>query len=179
MSGNSDKVPTPVVAIVGRPNVGKSTLFNRITGRRKAIVKDQPGVTRDRHYGEAEWQGLRFLLVDTGGFDPKDRQGVMSAVRAQCLAAVEEADLIILLLDGRQGLSPDDSEIANLLRRSRKPVLHAVNKLDSRKQETLMHEFFALGVEQLFAVSAIHGRNVAELLDEMVTRVGSPQARRP
>ncbi len=158
----------PVVAIVGRPNVGKSTLFNRITGRRTSLVRNEPGVTRDRHYGRADWNGMDFLLIDTGGFDPVDEQGVMSAVRNQCLAAIEEADAIIFVLDVRQGLTGDDQTIADMLRRSDKPVLFAANKADSKDLEIHATEFYSLGAEEIFPVAAAQGRAVGDLLDALV-----------
>ncbi len=158
----------PVVAIVGRPNVGKSTLFNRILGKRASLVRDEPGVTRDRHYGRAEWSGWEFLLVDTGGFDPADESGVMAAVRRQVLAAIEEADVLLFLTDARQGPTPDDEEIVGLLRRTSKPVIWAVNKADGPELEAAATEFYALGADQVFPVAAASGRAVGDLLDGVV-----------
>jgi len=160
----------PVVALVGRPNVGKSTLFNRLVGRAEAITADEPGVTRDRHYGRAEWAGREFVLVDMGGLDLGARSGVEALVRVECEAAIAEADVIVLVLDGREGLLPDDGEVARRLLRSGKPTLAAVNKIDSRGQEALAAEFCELGFSTVF-VSAGHGRNVADLLDELLARL--------
>ncbi len=158
----------PIVCIVGRPNVGKSTLFNRIIGKRSALVENTPGVTRDRHYASMEHTGRRMLLVDTGGFDPGDKDTIFSAVREQCHIAIEEADVIIHVVDARQGLTPDDEEIASLLRKSGKIVLRAANKVDSKELDVMAHEFFALGADKVFPVSASHGLGVADLLDEVI-----------
>ena len=157
----------PVVAIVGRPNVGKSTLFNRLVGARRAIVDDAPGVTRDRVVASAVHAGRAFLCVDTGGFaaePPRDRATLAARVRAQTLAAVAEADCVVCVLDGPAGLAPEDRETVRLLRRSGKPVVYAVNKLDTPAREPLLHDFHALGIEPLLPVSAAHGRGVADLL---------------
>jgi len=170
----------PVICIVGRPNVGKSTVFNRIIRKRLALVENSPGVTRDRHYASAEHCGKPMLLVDTGGFDPKDKSGIMAAVRVQCRVAIEEADLIIHLMDARSGLTPDDVEIADLLRRSEKPVLWAANKVDSHDLEHLVNEFYVLGAERVFPVSGAHGLGVADLLDEVnfeIERTMGPETR--
>lgn len=172
----------PVICIVGRPNVGKSTVFNRIIGKRLALVENSPGVTRDRHYASAEHCGRRLLIVDTGGFDPKDKSGIMAAVRVQCRVAIEEADLIIHLMDARSGLSPDDVEIADLLRRSDKPVLWAANKVDTQDLEHLVNEFYVLGAERVFPVSGAHGLGVADLLDEVnfvIERTMGPETKVP
>ncbi len=158
----------PVVAIVGRPNVGKSTLFNRLVRARRAIVDDAPGVTRDRVVAPAEHDGRTFLCVDTGGFTaepPRDAAALGARVREQTLAAVAEADCVVCVLDGVAGLAPEDRETVRLLRRSGKPVVYAVNKLDTAGREPLVHDFQALGIEPLIAVSAAHGRGIAELLD--------------
>jgi GTP-binding protein len=157
----------PVVAIVGRPNVGKSTLFNRIIGRNLAIVEDMPGVTRDRNYAEAEWEGKRFLLVDTGGFDPETDDPMYTKMREQTTLAVEEADHIIFLMDGQQGLVPSDIEVSHRLRASGKPVIYAVNKVDGVRHETLLPDFYRLGIDALFPVSAKHGPGFSELMDEL------------
>ena len=158
----------PVLCLVGRPNVGKSTLFNRIIGKRLALVENSPGVTRDRHYAPADHLGRRFLLVDTGGFDPHDDSGVFSAVRKQCLAAIQEADLIVHVLDARSGATPDDADIVTMLRRSKKPVLWAASKVDTQAHEALASEFYELGIPEVFPVSGVHGLGVAELLDEAI-----------
>ena len=160
----------PVVAIVGRPNAGKSTLFNRLVGARRAIVDDAPGVTRDRVVAAAAHAGRAFLCVDTGGFTaepPRDRAALAARVRAQTLAAVAEADCVLCVLDGAAGLAPEDRETVRLLRRSGKPVVYAVNKLDTPGRDPLLHDFQALGVEPLLPVSAAHGRGVAELFDAL------------
>src|SRR5207244_1044025 len=158
----------PVVVLVGRPNVGKSTLFNRLVGARRAIVDDAPGVTRDRLVAPAAHAGRAFLCVDTGGFTaepPRDRAALAARVREQTLAAVAEADCLVCVLDRAAGLAPEDRETVGLLRRSGKPVVYAVNKLDTPRREPLVHDFQTLGVEPLVPVSAAHGRGVADLLD--------------
>jgi len=159
----------PIVAIVGRPNVGKSTLFNRILGRRKAVVLDTPGVTRDRNYGVAEWAGRSFLLIDTGGYDSAAARGVAALVREQCLLAIEEADAVVFMVDVQAGDNPADHEIAQLLRRSGKPVFLAVNKCDSQSRETEAADFYRLGLERLFPISAEHNRGVGDLLDAVTS----------
>ncbi|RCK81818.1 MAG: ribosome biogenesis GTPase Der [Candidatus Ozemobacter sibiricus] len=162
--------PLPTIAIVGRPNVGKSSLLNRIVGRRHAIVDPTPGVTRDRNYAEATWNGRRFNVVDTGGLDPDDHQPIQQAIRAQVEFALREADAILLTCDSRQGLYPDDRTILDLLRRScqGKPVYVVVNKIDNPLDDVSLAEFYALGVPRLFPVSALHGHGVADLLDVVV-----------
>jgi GTPase len=160
-------MPKPVVAIVGRPNVGKSTLFNRILGRNFAIVEDMPGVTRDRNYAEAEWDNKRFLLVDTGGFEPETEDPMYVKMRSQTTLAVEEADIIIFLLDGKQGLLPADIEVSHRLRASGKPVIYAVNKVDGAKHEGFIPDFYRLGIETLYPLSAQHGPGFSDLMDEL------------
>ena len=157
----------PVVAIVGRPNVGKSTLFNRILGRNFAIVEDMPGVTRDRNYAEAEWDNKRFLLVDTGGLEPDTDDPMYSMMQDQTTLAVEEADIIIFLLDGKQGLLPADIEVSHRLRASGKPVIYAVNKVDGAKHEGLITDFYRLGIDTLYPLSAQHGPGFSDLMDEL------------
>jgi GTP-binding protein len=157
----------PLIAIIGRPNVGKSTLFNRILGTRTAIVDDIPGVTRDRNYADGEHQGRPFRLVDTGGLDPTATDSMLSLIRQQSQLAIMEADILILLMDGRSGLTPADEELVDLLRRIEKPVFFAVNKIDTPKSESLLADFYRLGIETLYAVSAEHGTGVAELLDAL------------
>jgi GTP-binding protein len=161
----------PLVAIVGRPNVGKSTLFNRLVGRRTAIVLDTPGVTRDRNYGEASWRGRAFVVVDTGGFEPLAVEGIGAQVREQATLAIEEADLVILLLDGLSGCTPDDKELVEVLRQSGRPFLLVVNKIDGPKQEEGLLDFYALGVEPLYAVSAEHSRGVGDFLDALLEKI--------
>ncbi len=160
-----------IVAIVGRPNVGKSTLFNRILGQRKAIVEDFPGVTRDRNYAEVTRFDRPFTLIDTGGFEPVSEDRLLVQMREQSQLAVEEADLILFLVDGREGLTASDREVAQLLRRVDKPVLYVVNKIDGDRQEASVAEFYALGVEDLLSVSAEHGRGIGELIDAILEQL--------
>ncbi|HWO43801.1 MAG TPA: ribosome biogenesis GTPase Der [Candidatus Eisenbacteria bacterium] len=155
----------PAIALVGRPNVGKSTLFNRLIGQRKAIVHDLPGVTRDRNYGEAQWKGKRFRLIDTGGLVSDAGGKLEQTIQQQTRRAVEEADALLLMLDGKEGLNPNDREAADFLRRSGKPVFFAVNKIDSPRREDNLYEFYRLGESRLFAISAEHGLGVAELME--------------
>src|SRR5881296_1399958 len=155
------------VAIIGRPNVGKSTLFNRVLGRRQAIVKDFPGVTRDRHYVECEYRGRRFQLVDTGGLVPSTDEQMFSLIREQSRRAIAEADVLIFLMHGREGLTPLDQEITDLLRGVKKPVFVAINKIDTPKSDPLISDFYVLGMAPLYPLSAEHGTGVAELLDAL------------
>jgi GTPase len=159
---------SPVLAIVGRPNVGKSTLFNKLLGERKAIVDDSPGVTRDRNYGEAEWAGRKFQLIDTGGLDIDAEGGLEESIQKQSRLALREADVILFLFDGKGGLNPLDREAVGLLRKEDKPVLFAVNKIDSRQRADNLYEFYALGIDPLFSISAEHGLGISELMDEVV-----------
>jgi GTPase len=159
---------SPVLAIVGRPNVGKSTLFNKLLGERKAIVDDSPGVTRDRNYGEAEWAGRKFQLIDTGGLDTDAEGGLEESIQKQSRLALREADVILFLFDGKGGLNPLDREAVGLLRKEDKPVLFAVNKLDSRQRADNLYEFYALGIGPLFSISAEHGLGISDLMDEVV-----------
>ena len=162
----------PIVAIVGRPNVGKSTLFNRIVGRRRSIVADQPGVTRDRIYAEAELRGERVdrpvVLIDTGGFEPKSSDPIMQRMLDQTALAMDEADVVVFVVDGRAGLLPEDHEIARSLRKGGKKTIVAVNKIDGDRHEALSAEFHALGLEQIWSVSAAHGRGIADLQEQVV-----------
>ncbi len=160
-------MPKPVIAIVGRPNVGKSTLFNKIIGRNLAIIEDMPGVTRDRSYADAEWDGKSFLLVDTGGFEPEAIDPMYLKMREQTTLAVEEADFIIFLMDGQEGLLPADIEVAQRLRASGKPVLYVVNKVDGERHEGMLSEFYRLGIDRFHALSAKHGSGFADLMDEI------------
>jgi GTPase len=160
-----------LVAVVGRPNVGKSTLFNRIIGQRNAIVHDMPGVTRDRHYAEAEWAGKQFTLVDTGGFVPASDDIIETAIREQAQIAIEEADLVLFVVDGREGLLPQDSEIASILRKASKKVVLVVNKVDSENWEAALGEFFKLGLGEPIPTSALVGRRVGDLLDVLTQDV--------
>jgi len=161
-------VKKPVVAIIGRPNVGKSTLFNRILGKHIAIVEDIPGVTRDRNYAPATYSGRSFILIDTGGLEPEASDFILLQMRRQVEVAIEEADIILFLMDGREGLTPTDLDIADRLRRVGKPVFYAVNKIDTRKGEINLTDFYRLGVDKLYAISAEHGRNIDELLDDIL-----------
>jgi len=158
----------PIVAIVGRPNVGKSMLFNRITGSSVAVVDDEPGVTRDRNYREAEWVGRRFVVVDTGGMLPGEEEGIAAMVRAQAEAAIEEADAVILVVDRTTGPTAIDVEIAALLRRSPKPIVLVANKVDAGEHEADVPEFYTLGLGEPLPVSALHGRSVGDLLDRVI-----------
>lgn len=157
----------PVVAIVGRPNVGKSTLFNRLVGARKAIVDDWPGVTRDRNYAQAEWAGRKYLVVDTGGIESAADGKLEESVQAQSQLALVEADAVIFLLDGKAGLNPLDREVVNSLRKANKPVFFAVNKLDSQRRAENLFEFYALGLDSLYSISAEHGLGIPELLEDV------------
>lgn len=158
----------PLVAIIGRPNVGKSTLFNRLVGRREAIVEDKPGVTRDRLYGVASWEGRHFLIVDTGGVDPSLDTGIPKHIRSQAEVAIEEADLLLLVVDASEGPTSVDIEIAGHLRRSGKPVLVAANKADSPKREIAAAAMHELGLPEVHPVSAAHGRGVGDFCDALL-----------
>lgn len=161
----------PIVAILGRPNVGKSTLFNRLLGGRRAIVDDMPGVTRDRLYGELEWRGRRFVLVDTGGLEPS-ATGIMAQVRAQAEQAVSEADAILFLVDGKEGLTPADAEVGRLLRHAgSRPILLAVNKVDAASQTALAADFYRLGFDPVYPVSAEQGQGIGDLLDAVIAAI--------
>lgn len=157
-----------VVALIGRPNVGKSTLFNRILGEQRAIVHDISGVTRDRHYADAEWAGKRFTLIDTGGFIPKSNDLIERAIREQTAMAIEEADAVVLLVDAQTGPTPLDFEIAEVIRKYDKKVLLAANKVDGPKAEVTTAEFYRLGLGSPYPVSALTGRNVGDFLDRLV-----------
>jgi GTP-binding protein len=158
----------PIIAIVGRPNVGKSTLFNRIAGERKAIVFDEPGVTRDRNYAEVEWGDVHFTLIDTGGFEPVSKDRIFVLMAEQCQLAMDEADVILFVMDGKEGLTPSDQKIADILRRQEKPVFFVVNKVDGPQHEEKVYEFYGLGVEPLYSISADHRYGVEDLIDEVV-----------
>jgi len=163
MEKNQQKIPT--IAIVGRPNVGKSTLFNRLARKRLAIVDDLPGVTRDRLYSRMEWQGKIYNLIDTGGWIPEAEGELIEELTEQVELAVREADAIIFLLDARDGVVEGDKMIADQLRRIKKPVFYAVNKIDSRHQEKLLWEFYQLGAEEIFPISALHNRGIDQLME--------------
>lgn len=165
----------PLVAVVGRPNVGKSTLFNRFISERKAIVEDIPGVTRDRIYADTQWDGREFSLVDTGGFDPEGDELYPSLIKNQINIAIEEADLILCVLDGKEGVMPHDVDVIDLLRKVKKPVIFAVNKIDHKKHENSALEFHGLGIEGFIVISALQGRNVNELLDKIIELLPPPR----
>ncbi|MFM7782444.1 MAG: GTPase, partial [Candidatus Limnocylindrus sp.] len=161
----------PLVALVGRPNVGKSTLFNRFVGERRAVVEDRAGTTRDRLISIAEWNGFRFRLVDTGGMQPAQGDVIDVAVQDQARIAVTSADLIILVVDAATGPNPGDAEVAQLLRKSGKPILLAANKSDNIERERAAHEFAELGFDAIYPVSAQHGIGSGDLLDVLVDRL--------
>ena len=163
----------PLVALVGRPNVGKSSLYNRLVGGRPALVEDIPGVTRDRRYGEADWGPTHFRVVDTGGLDPS-AAGILGAMRQQTLRALDEADLVLFVVDAREGITAVDADVAKVLRQSGRPVLVAANKVDSGKGEAAATEAFGLGFPDVFPISASHGRGVNDLLDAVVARLPKP-----
>lgn len=158
----------PTLAIVGRPNVGKSTLFNRLIGSRRAIVGDEPGITRDRLYGETTWNGRRLRVIDTGGIIPDEKEHIPAEIFRQARVALEESDAIVLVVDGRSELAAPDMELARLLRRLGKPLFLAVNKVDTTRQEAEAENFRTLGIGDLFPVSAEHGMGVAELLEAVL-----------
>ena len=161
----------PTVAIVGRPNVGKSTLFNRILGGRPAIVSERPGTTRDRHFGDAEWQGRHFWLVDTGGLVPESEDSMDRAIRQQVEFALAESDVVVFVVDGREGLNPVDHAIADVLRKAQRPVVLAVNKLDDLERSSAQYDFYQLGFGDPFGVSAAIGKGSGDLLDAVVDRL--------
>ena len=158
----------PIVAIVGRPNVGKSTFFNKICGKRISIVDDTPGVTRDRIYADAEWCGHNFLLVDTGGLDPKSEDVFQSDISLQAQIAIEQADVIVFLVDGRTGLTANDEEVAKILKRSKTPIVLVVNKLDNFEVEQT-YEFYSLGLGQPFPLSLEQSKGIGDVLDQIVS----------
>ncbi|MBS4029185.1 MAG: ribosome biogenesis GTPase Der [Ignavibacteriales bacterium] len=160
-----------LIAIIGRPNVGKSTLFNRIIGERNAIVHDLPGVTRDRHYAEAEWAGKQFTLVDTGGFLPNSDDVFDSAIREQAQIAINESDAIIFLVDAEQGVTSADEELATIIRKSQKPIFIVVNKIDSDKRENRLGEFYKLGLGEPISISALGGRRIGDFLDTITEAI--------
>lgn len=161
----------PIVAIVGRPNVGKSTLFNRLVGARKAIVEDIPGVTRDRLYDSTDWVGREFVIIDTGGIRFDEGDIFAREIKLQAQVAIEESDVIMLVLDAQEGITPEDEQVANLLRRSKKPVVLAANKVENFERQLEYFEFYNLGLGDPIPVSAMHGRNIDELLDAVVAKI--------
>ncbi|MBI4472635.1 MAG: ribosome biogenesis GTPase Der [Acidobacteria bacterium] len=165
----------PLIAIIGRPNVGKSTLFNRLIGQRRSIVTDEPGITRDRIYGTANWNGRSFEIVDTGGIVPGEESEIPLRIFEQAQIAIESASLIFFIVDGRNAITASDQELARLLRRIRKPIFLVVNKIDSDKQTAEASEFFRLGFDHVFPVSAEHGRGITELLDDAAISMPAPE----
>ena len=157
----------PVIAIIGRPNVGKSTLFNRLAGGGRAIVIDEPGATRDRNYADCAWQGRPFTLIDTGGFEPAAETEILVQMREQTKLAIEEADIILFMMDGRDGLTPADQEIARILRLVEKTGFFTVNKIDGPRHEALVAEFYRLGIAGLYPLSAQHGPGLDDLMDDV------------
>src|SRR5947207_2098550 len=158
----------PLIAIVGRPNVGKSTLFNRLVGSRRAIVGDEPGITRDRLYGDSHWRGHDLRVVDTGGIVPEEKDFIPAEIFRQARVAFEEAAAIVMVVDGRSELAAPDLELARLLQKTGKPLFLAVNKVDSEKQEGIAEDFRRLGIRNLFPLSAEHGRGLDDLLDAVL-----------
>ncbi len=158
---------TAIIAIVGRPNVGKSTLFNRLSRSMDSIVDDQPGVTRDRNYATVNWEGKPFIIVDTGGFDEQDDGPFSEQVRQQVIKAIEEADQILFMMDGRSGLVPADEEVADILRRYDKKTYTVVNKIDGPEKEELLHDFYSLGVDTIYPLSSAHGYGLRTLMDDI------------
>ena len=164
----------PIVALVGRPNVGKSTLFNRITKSRKAIVDPTPGVTRDRHYDQVVWENKSFVLVDTGGIDDNPEDLLVNHIREQAMMAIEEADIVLFLMDGKEGVTPADYEVVELLRRTQKPIFHVVNKIDGPEKEIeLLSQFYELGIENLWPLSAEHSYGFRTLMDDLTAAIQS------
>ena len=161
----------PLVAIVGRPNVGKSTFFNKIAGKRIAIVEDTPGVTRDRVYADCEWQGNLFTLIDTGGIDPESDDPLLSQMRRQAEIAIETCDAILFFVDGRQGLTAEDETVADMLRRSGKPLILVVNKIDNVRQQDEIYDFYQLGIGDPIGISSVNMMNFGDLLDLIVEAV--------
>ncbi len=167
----------PIVALVGRPNVGKSTLFNRITKSRKALVDPTPGVTRDRHYDRVVWEDKAFVLVDTGGIDDNPEDALVHHIREQAMLAIEEADIVLFLMDGKEGVTPADLEVVDILRRTKKPVFHLVNKIDGPEVEIdLLTPFYELGVEDLWPVSAEHSYGFRTLMDGLCDSIPADEA---
>lgn len=172
-------MPLPIIAIVGRPNVGKSRLFNRLAGKFKALVDDTSGVTRDRHYSQADWRGKSFIIVDTGGLIPGSEDPLNKKVWHQAFLAIGEADVIVCVLDGQQGVTPVDEILVEELRRMAKPCLYAVNKVDVTSQEKMVFDFSGLGVDPLIPVSAEHGRGVSDLLEAIHPYLEKLQSPKP
>lgn len=166
----------PIVALVGRPNVGKSTLFNRITKSRSALVDPTPGVTRDRHYARVNWENKSFVLVDTGGIDDNPEDLLVHHIREQAVMAIDEADIVLFLMDGKEGVTPADWEVVEMLRRTEKPVFHLVNKIDSPENELeLLAQFYELGVDALWPVSAEHSYGFRSVMNELCESISSDE----
>lgn len=164
----------PIVAVVGRPNVGKSTLFNKLAGKRISIVQDTPGVTRDRIYAEAEWLKYNFTIIDTGGIEPESSDIIISQMRRQAQIAVETADVIVFIVDGKEGLTDSDKEVAQMLRKSNKPIVLVVNKIDNLKDENNIYEFYNLGIGDPISISASQGLGLGDMLDKVVENFKDP-----
>ena len=163
-------MPLPVVAVVGRPNVGKSTLFNKLIGQRLSIVEDTPGVTRDRIYSKCEWRGHQFMVVDTGGIEPKENDKMLTLMRQQAEIAISHADVIVLVTDVRSGVTANDYAVADILQKSGKPIVLAVNKCDTPGELPMdIYEFYNLGIGEPFPVSSVHGHGTGDMLDEIVS----------
>ncbi len=169
-------MPKPLVAIVGRPNVGKSTFFNQMVGKRIAIVEDTPGVTRDRVYADCEWQNYKFTLIDTGGIDPNSDDPLLSQMRRQAEIAIETCDVILFFVDGKSGLTADDEDVADMLRKSGKPVMLVVNKIDNVKAMDNIYEFYNLGIGDPIGVSSVNLLNFGDLLEELCKQFPDPDA---
>lgn len=165
-----------IVAVVGRPNVGKSTLFNNIAGKRISIVDDTPGVTRDRIYTDVEWLNHSFTLVDTGGIEPDSKDEILIQMRNQAQAAIESADVILFMVDGKEGITPADNEVATMLRKVDKPIVLCVNKLDSVEEEVNLYEFYNLAIGDPIPISASHKRGLGDLLDAIIDRLDKVEA---
>ena len=165
----------PLIAIVGRPNIGKSTLFNRLIGERRSIVTDEPGITRDRIYGTVDWHGRTYEIVDTGGIVPGEETEIPTRIFEQAQIAIESAAVIFLVVDGRTSITAPDQELARLLRRTGKPLFLVVNKIDSAKQTAEVSEFYRLGIDHVFPISAEHGRGITELLDGVAISIPAPE----
>ena len=161
----------PIVAIIGRPNVGKSTFFNRVLSKRSAIVDPQEGITRDRIYGEMEWNGQYLKFIDTGGFISDDKSDFNNAVRIQANEAIGEADLVILMVDGKQGIMPNDKILAKTIRKTNKYTLIVVNKCDEHKSDNLVHQFYELGIKDILPISSLNGRLTGDLLDKILKKL--------
>ena len=160
----------PIVAIVGRPNVGKSTLFNQLAGKRISIVEDTPGVTRDRIYADSEWLNTAFTMIDTGGIEPDSQDELLQQMKYQAEIAIETADVILFLTDAKEGITSTDRDVADLLRKSEKPIVLAVNKIDTQEEEAGLYEFYNLAIGEPMSISASHKRGIGDMLDEIVKR---------